>query len=237
MRPFSTKMAPGRMPSGVTILREVKAREIIEELTAPPDSHPGYKLSHLALQHEMIILDTVYSLFDVRICGREAEIGYNRRSSNMNNPFMARAIQLSIENVRSGRGGPFGAVVVREGKIIAEGANSVTARNDPTAHAEILAIRGACAKLQGFELRGCELYSSCEPCPMCLGAIYWARPDRVYYANTAEDAAKIGFDDSLIYQEIPRPHSERKIPMVQMMRHAALEAFSAWAELPNKSPY
>lgn len=155
----------------------------------------------------------------------------------MNNPFMARAIQLSIENVRSRRGGPFGAVVVREGKIIAEATNAVTVCNDPTAHAEILAIREACAKLQNFELRGCEIYSSCEPCPMCLGAIYWARPERVYYANTAEDAAKIGFDDAEIYREIPRPREERRILMIQMMRDAALEAFSVWVELPNKASY
>lgn len=128
-------------------------------------------------------------------------------------------------------------MVVREEKILAEAANSVTLCNDPTAHAEILAIREACEKLKNFELRGCELYASCEPCPMCLGAIYWARPDRVYYANTTEDAAKIGFDDSLIYREIPRPHCERKIPMLQMMREAALQAFSAWAALPNKTPY
>jgi guanine deaminase len=155
----------------------------------------------------------------------------------MISPFMARAIQISIENARSGRGGPFGAVVVRAGEIIAEAANSVTACNDPTAHAEILAIREACAKLQRFELRGCELYASCEPCPMCLSAIYWARPERVYYASTTEDAAKIGFDDALIYREIARPQRERKIPMIQMMRDSALEAFSAWAALPNKKPY
>ncbi len=155
----------------------------------------------------------------------------------MNNPFMERAIQISIENVRPGRGGPFGAVVVRDGKIVAEAANSVTVRNDPTAHAEILAIREACAKLQHFELRGCELYASCEPCPMCLGAIYWARVDRVYYANTSEDAAKIGFDDSLIYREIQRPRAEREIPMIQTMRDSALEAFSAWAALPSKRSY
>jgi guanine deaminase len=159
------------------------------------------------------------------------------KSWKMTNEFMARAIQLSIENVRSGRGGPFGAVVVKDGKIIAEGANSVTARNDPTAHAEVLAIREACRKLQNFELHGCELYTSCEPCPMCLGAIYWARPDRVYFANTAEDAAKIGFDDSLIYQEILQPRSGRRIPMIQLMRDLASEAFSAWEKLPNKSPY
>jgi guanine deaminase len=155
----------------------------------------------------------------------------------MANPFMERAIQISIENVRSGRGGPFGAVVAREGKIIAEAANAVTARNDPTAHAEILAIREACAKLAHFDLRGCELYASCEPCPMCLGAIYWAKLERVYYANTTEDAGKIGFNDSLIYREIQRPHGERKIPMIQVMRDAGIEAFSAWAASPNKIPY
>ncbi|MGH9717507.1 MAG: nucleoside deaminase [Candidatus Acidiferrales bacterium] len=150
---------------------------------------------------------------------------------------MARAIQLSIENVRSGRGGPFGAVVARNGEILSEAANSVTAWNDPTAHAEILAIREGCGKLRNFELRGCELYTSCEPCPMCLGAIYWARLDRVYYANSAEDAAGIGFEDLLIYREITRPHAECKIPMLQMMREAALEAFSAWTSLPNKTSY
>jgi len=155
----------------------------------------------------------------------------------MSNSFMSRAIQLSIDNVRSGRGGPFGAVVVKDGAIIAEGVNSVTLTNDPTAHAEVVAIREACKKLGSFELRGCELYTSCEPCPMCLGAIYWARPDRVYFANTAADAASAGFDDSLIYQEIPRPHSDRKIPMTQMMREEALEGFRAWQSQPNKQPY
>ena len=114
------------------------------------------------------------------------------------NPFMARAIELSIENVRTGRGGPFGAVVVKDGKIVAAAANNVTATNDPTAHAEILAIREACKALGAFELTGCEIYTSCEPCPMCLGAIYWARPDRVFYGNTASDAAQAGFDDSLL---------------------------------------
>src|SRR5487761_724386 len=116
-----------------------------------------------------------------------------------------------------------GAVVVRGGKIVSEAANSVTACNDPTAHAEILAIRRACAELRNFELRGCELYTSCEPCPMCLGAIYWARLDRVYYATTSEDAARAGFDDSLVYREISSALSEREIPMEQMMRGAALE--------------
>jgi guanine deaminase len=155
----------------------------------------------------------------------------------MPNPFMARAIQLSIENVRSGRGGPFGAVVVKDGTIVAEAANNVTATNDPTAHAEILAIREACHKLGAFELTGCEIYTSCEPCPMCLGAIYWARPDRVYYGNTAADAAKVGFDDSFIYDEIPLPLDQRKIPMVQMMHAESIEGFRAWAKQSNKVPY
>ena len=155
----------------------------------------------------------------------------------MKNPFMARAIELSIENVRTGRGGPFGAVVVKDGKIIAEGANNVTATNDPTAHAEVVAIREACKKLGAFELAGCEIYTSCEPCPMCLGAIYWARPDRVFYGNTAADAARAGFDDSHIYTEISRGHGERKIPMEQLMRDEAIEGFRAWEKSPNKIPY
>ncbi len=157
--------------------------------------------------------------------------------ANMHNPFMERAIQLSLENVRSGHGGPFGAVIVQESKIIAEGVNRVTQTNDPTAHAEVVAIREACRKLHLFELKGCEIYTSCEPCPMCLGAIYWARPDRVYFGNTAADAARIGFDDSLIYREISEPHSQRKIPMIQMMHEEALEAFRVWNEMPGKTPY
>jgi len=155
----------------------------------------------------------------------------------MHNPFMARAIELAIENVRSGRGGPFGAVIVRGGEIIAEGANSVTTTNDPTAHAEVLAIRAACARVGAFELRGCELYTSSEPCPMCLGAIYWARPDRVYFGGSAADASRAGFDDSLIYREIAEPHALRKIPMTQLMREEALEAFRAWDRQPNKIRY
>jgi len=125
----------------------------------------------------------------------------------MHNPFMARAIRLSIENVRSGKGGPFGAIVVKGADIVAEGVNSVSETSDPTAHAEVVAIREACRKLHSFELKGCEIYTSCEPCPMCLGAIYWARPDRVYFGSTAADAAGSGFDDSLIYREISQPHS------------------------------
>jgi guanine deaminase len=155
----------------------------------------------------------------------------------MDNPFMARAIQLSIENVDSGRGGPFGAVVVKDGIMIGEAANQVTSTNDPTAHAEVLAIRAACRKLGTFDLEGCEIYTSCEPCPMCLGAIYWARLARIYFANVKADASKIGFDDSLIYHEIAQPHSKRKIPMIQMMREEALAAFRAWENKANKIEY
>ncbi|MGB6841317.1 MAG: nucleoside deaminase [Candidatus Sulfotelmatobacter sp.] len=150
---------------------------------------------------------------------------------------MARAIQLSIDNVRSGRGGPFGAVVVKDGSIIAEGANQVTATNDPTAHAEMVAIREACRKLGAFELKACEIYTSCEPCPMCLGAIYWARLSRVYFANADADASRVGFDDSLIYRELALPYSQRKIPMIQMMREEALAAFRAWQNKSNKVEY
>ena len=150
---------------------------------------------------------------------------------------MARAIQLSIEGVQSGHGGPFGAVIVRDGTIIAESANQVTSRNDPTAHAEVLAIRRACEILGVFELKECELYTSCEPCPMCLGAIYWARLSRIYFASTAEDAATAGFDDSFIYSELKQPHARRQIPTLQMMREEALAAFRAWADRPDKIPY
>ena len=155
----------------------------------------------------------------------------------MDNPFMARAIQLSLDNVLSGKGGPFGAVIVKNGEILAEGVNRVTAINDPTAHAEVVAIREACAKLRAFELTDCEIYTSCEPCPMCLGAIYWARLARVYFANLASDASKIGFDDSFIYREIAQVLRKRSIPMVPMMREQALAAFRAWQEKPNKIPY
>jgi len=150
---------------------------------------------------------------------------------------MARAIELSIENVRSGRGGPFAAVVVKDGKIIAEAVNCVTSTNDPTAHAEVVAIRQACKKLGHFELKDCTIYTTCEPCPMCVGAIYWARPARVYFGGTAADAAKAGFDDSFIYKEIARPRRSRKIPMISVMREEALAAFRAWEEKPDKISY
>jgi guanine deaminase len=153
------------------------------------------------------------------------------------NAFMARAIALSLENVQQRAGGPFAAVVVKDGQIVAEGANEVTTTNDPTAHAEVVAIRAACRKLNSFDLQGCEIYTSCEPCPMCLGAIYWARPARVYYANSAADAARAGFDDAFIYQEISRPHPERQIPMIQLPQHDALAAFRAWQEKKDKIRY
>jgi guanine deaminase len=155
----------------------------------------------------------------------------------MQNQFMARAIALSIENVSSGRGGPFGCVVVRNGKIIAEGSNRVTSTNDPTAHAEIVAIREACGKLGSFQLDDCEIYSSCEPCPMCLGAIYWARPTRLYFASTAEDAARAGFDDRFIYEQLEVAYAERSIPMTQMMRHEAQQAFTLWSESNKRVDY
>lgn len=150
---------------------------------------------------------------------------------------MTRAIQLAIENVRLSRGGPFGAVIVTDGKIIAEGVNRVTSLNDPTAHAEIVAIREACNKLQRFDLSGCELYTSCEPCPMCFGAIYWARLDRVYFGGDASDASKAGFADAFIYDEIAKPPAARTIPMLQLMRTEALEAFRIWQQQPNKVAY
>jgi len=150
---------------------------------------------------------------------------------------MQEAINLSIENVKSGKGGPFGAVIVKDGKIIARGANSVTSTNDPTAHAEVVAIRNACAALGSFQLDGCEIYTSCEPCPMCLGAIYWARPDKMYYANTKADAADIAFDDQFIYDEIEIPIGQRKLVTEQFMRDEALEAFRLWAASVKKIEY
>lgn len=150
---------------------------------------------------------------------------------------MARAIQLSLENIDSGVGGPFAAVVVKDGKIIAEGTNRVTSTNDPTAHAEVVAVREACKKLGHFELTGCDIYTTCEPCPMCLGAIYWARPARVYFGCTAADASHAGFDDSLIYEELTRPYARRKIPMTPMMRDEALKIFRAWEKKQDKVKY
>ncbi|HET7108066.1 MAG TPA: nucleoside deaminase [Candidatus Acidoferrum sp.] len=151
--------------------------------------------------------------------------------------FMRRAIALAMENVRGGNGGPFAAVIAKDGRIIAEGANRVTATNDPTAHAEVVAIREACRKLGNFQLAGCDLYTTCEPCPMCLGAIYWARPASVFYACVAADAAAAGFDDAFIYEELNRVHSERKLPMQQLLREESLQVFSLWKLQEKKTPY
>lgn len=150
---------------------------------------------------------------------------------------MAKAIALAIENVQSGRGGPFGAVIVRDNQIIATGTNLVTTTNDPTAHAEIVAIREACRVLHSFQLSGCDVYASCEPCPMCLSALYWARPNRIYYAGTREDAARAGFDDSYIHQQLALPLSQRALPMTQIMREEALAPLRDWERKPDRQPY
>ncbi len=150
---------------------------------------------------------------------------------------MQRAIELAREGMEAGAGGPFGSVVVKDGEIIAEGYNGVTSNNDPTAHAEVTAIRAACQKLGTFQLTDCEIYTSCEPCPMCLGAIYWARPKTVYYACTREDAAAIDFDDQLIYDEIDAGIESRQIPFQQIQRDQALSVFKAWQEKTDKIEY
>ena len=154
----------------------------------------------------------------------------------MKNEFMKRAIELSLESVNKG-GGPFGCVIVKDEKIVSEGSNRVTSSKDPTAHGEIVAIREACKKLNNFSLNQCELYSTCEPCPMCLSAIYWARIKKIYYGNTREDARKIDFDDSLIYTELQKNIDKRKIPMIQIMRNEALKAFELWDKKKDKIKY
>jgi len=155
----------------------------------------------------------------------------------MKEEYMREAIKLSIEKMQAGYGGPFGAVVVRNGEIIARGYNNVLFSNDPTAHAEVDAIRKACAALGTYQLLDCEIYTSCEPCPMCLGAIYWARPKAVYYGNTKQDAARIGFDDQFIYEELDKQFSERSIPMKPLLREEAWEAFKIWTEKTDRKDY
>lgn len=173
----------------------------------------------------------------IRFSGTIRRVLQGGAPAGMHNSFMQEAIQQAVENVRSGRGGPFGALVVKEGRVIARGTNLVTSSNDPTAHAEVTAIREACRALSAFQLPGCEIYTSCEPCPMCLGAIYWARPDRVYFAASASDAADAGFDDSFIYEELKRLLPERKIPFEPMMRDAGLEPFREWARKADRIRY
>jgi guanine deaminase len=151
--------------------------------------------------------------------------------------FMEKAIALATENVTSGRGGPFGAVIVRDGKIIATGANQVTGTNDPTAHGEVVAIRNACAALGSFQLTGCQIYTSCEPCPMCLAAIYWARCNAIFYGSSAADAAAAGFDDAFLYEEMKRSVGDRKIPAVNLLREQAKASFDAWREQANRINY
>lgn len=150
---------------------------------------------------------------------------------------MEKAIDLSLENMRANKGGPFGAIVVKDGKIVGTGANHVTSENDPTAHAEVVAIRDACKNLGSFQLDGCVVYTSCEPCPMCLGAIYWARPDAVYYANTRVDAANIGFDDEFIYEELKKDLEIRALPIEQIGRENAIKVFEEWQQKKDKIEY
>lgn len=155
----------------------------------------------------------------------------------MKSVFMQRAIELSLEHMEKGEGGPFGAVIVKNGKIIGEGWNQVTSTCDPTAHAEIVAIRHACKESENFSLEGAEIYTSCEPCPMCLTAILWARIGKIYYANTRQDAAAIGFDDQFFYDEVAKPLEKRSLPTVQIMRQEALGSFQAWAKKADKIRY
>ncbi len=151
--------------------------------------------------------------------------------------LMRRAIALSLETMRAGRGGPFGAVIARGGEVVAEGWNQVTSANDPTAHAEVVAIRRACEALGRFDLSDCEIYTSCEPCPMCLAAVYWARLSRIHYGNDRVAAAAIGFDDEFLYREVPKPLAERSIPTTQMLAEEARAPFDAWMEKPDKVTY
>ncbi len=163
--------------------------------------------------------------------GREQEENMNHQD------FMKRTLEIARDKMNSNEGGPFGALIVRKGEIIAEGWNRVTSTCDPTAHAEVQAVRNACQKLGTFHLKDCVIYSSCEPCPMCLSAIYWAHIDRIYYACTKEDAAAIDFDDDLIYQEIKKPLQERIVPAENMMRERGLDVFKAWTEKEDRIPY
>ncbi len=151
--------------------------------------------------------------------------------------FMRRAVEISREKMEANMGGPFGAVIVRDGKIIAEGFNMVTTANDPTAHAEVVAIRAACTKIGDFSLLGCEIYTSCEPCPLCLAAIFWARIDRIYYANTRIDAAEIGFDDEILYQEISKPLEERQLPIHRLELAEARKVFDDWLLKDDRTEY
>ena len=161
----------------------------------------------------------------------------NKKIMTREEKYMMEAIALSKKAIENNEGGPFGCIVVKNDKIIGRGNNKVIVENDPTAHAEVMAIRDACKNLGTFQLDGCEIYSSCEPCPMCLGAIYWARPKVVYYANTRDDAASVGFDDSMIYDEIKCDNAQRKIPLVNLCRNDAFTVFESWANKNDKTLY
>ncbi|RXG24149.1 nucleoside deaminase [Leeuwenhoekiella marinoflava] len=154
-----------------------------------------------------------------------------------NETYMQEAVNAALSGMQNNEGGPFGCVIVKDGKIIGKGNNKVTSTNDPTAHAEVTAIRDACKNLNSFQLEGCTIYTSCEPCPMCLGAIYWARPDKVYYGSTQTDAANIGFDDAFIYKEIELPYNQRSIPFEQLAPEIAIKAFKEWTEKEDKTEY
>ncbi len=169
-----------------------------------------------------------------RLNGKERLCG--DKTTTMNHEFMQRAIELASENIRKG-GGPFAAVIVKDGKIVAQTGNSVTKTLDPTAHAEVNAIREACRKLQTFELRGCEIYSSCEPCPMCMAAIYWARLDKLYFAATRTDASKAGFDDDFLYKELPLNYDQRQLPCAHILGEEGKQPFADWAQYEEKIPY
>ena len=185
-------------------------------------------------RHNVSGPETVYHDADY---ARFHNVGRGNWMSDAQPQFMQQAIALATENVVSGRGGPFGAVIVKDGQVLATGVNHVTQWNDPTAHAEVVAIREACKKLGTFWLKGCDVYTSCEPCPMCLAAIYWSHCRAIYYGNSAADAAKIGFDDSFLYDEMRKPLDQRKIPIQNMLAEKAWESFAAWEASPNKIEY
>lgn len=186
-----------------------------------------------------IVKDNIHRLLFIGIlCAAFASCGVNheKKETMTKDQLMREAIRLSEENVTNG-GGPFGAVIARHGKIVATGVNRVTANNDPTAHAEVSAIRAACEKLNTFDLSGCEIYTSCEPCPMCLGAIYWAHIDKIYYGNDKDDAKAIDFDDSFIYDELALPRGERKLPVEILLDNEAIKAFEMWKNKSDKVEY
>jgi guanine deaminase len=190
--------------------------------------------SNVTVRLQDISRSTITKGIAISPCQRQSDL---RSNQTMREDFMRRVIAIAIDNIRSGAGGPFGALIAKDDRIIAEGVNRVTSNNDPTAHAEVLAIREACRIMNNFELDGCDLYTTCEPCPMCLGAIYWSRLARVFYGGDAADAAAAGFDDAFIYQELKHPHGKRRIPMIQAQRQEALSVFTEWKESSNKTPY